>query len=141
MAIWVDNSLLFASSDLTMEHMKKTLHSEWEVTDLGEPSKIVGIEVMRTDDTITISQWKYIENVLLKEGMADANPITIPMDPNIKLAPTPDDNEPNRSNSYAKLLGCLQFIANSMQPDICYAVNKLAAYTANPGSQHHSAIK
>jgi hypothetical protein len=28
-----------------------------------------------------------------------------------------------------------------MRPDICYAVNKLAAYTANPGSQHHGAIK
>ena len=41
----MDNSLLFASSDLMMEHMKKTFHSEWAVTDLGEPSKIVGIEV------------------------------------------------------------------------------------------------
>jgi hypothetical protein len=63
------------------------------------------------------------------------------MDPNMKLAPNPDDNEPNRSNSYAKLLGCLQFIANSTRPDICYAVNELAAYTANPGSQNHGAIK
>jgi Reverse transcriptase (RNA-dependent DNA polymerase) len=106
MVIWVDDSLLFASSDLAMEHMKKTFHSEWEVTNLGEPSKIVGIKVTRTDNTITISQQRYIENILLKEGMANANPITIPMDPNMKLAPNPDENEPNQSNSYAKLLGC-----------------------------------
>ena len=45
--------------------------------------------------------------------MADANPITIPMHPNIKLAPNPNDNESNHSNSYAKLLGCLQFLAKS----------------------------
>jgi hypothetical protein len=65
-----------------MDHMKGTLRSEWEVTDLGEPRKIIGIEVTRTDD----------------------------------------DNGLTRSNSYAKLLGSVQFIANSS-----YAVNKLAA--------------
>ena len=63
------------------------------------------------------------------------------MDLNIKLAPNPDNNELNRSNSSAKLLGCLQFISNSTQPDISYTVNKLAAYTANLGLQHHGAIK
>jgi hypothetical protein len=35
----------------------------------------------------------------------------------------------------------LQLISNSTQPDISYAVNKLAAYTTNPGLQHHGAIK
>ena len=65
----------------------------------------------------------------------------VPMDPNIKLAQNLDNNELNHSNSYAKLLGCLQFISNSTRPDISYAVNKLAAYTAIPGLQHHSAIK
>src|SRR6202789_4023968 len=92
MAIWVDDSLLFASSDKTMEHMKKTLHSEWDVTDLGDPSKIVGIEVTRTDNSITISQQRYIENVLRNEGMAEANPTGIPMDPNMKLGPNPDED-------------------------------------------------
>jgi Reverse transcriptase (RNA-dependent DNA polymerase) len=137
----VDDSLLFASSDETMDHMKDILRSEWEVTDLGEPSKIVGIEVTRSDDTVTISQEKYIENVLLKEGMVDANPVGMPMDPHINFEPNPDDNELNRGNWLAKLLGSLQFISNSTRPDISYAVNRLAAYTANPGLQHHGAIK
>ena len=65
----------------------------------------------------------------------------MPMDPNIKLAPNPDNNKLNCSNSYAKLLGCLQFISNSTRLDISFAVNKLAAYTANLCLQHHSAIK
>jgi Reverse transcriptase (RNA-dependent DNA polymerase) len=60
LTVWVDDSLLFASSDKMMDHMKDTLCSKWEVTDLGEPSKIVGIEVTHSDDTITISQ----ENIL-----------------------------------------------------------------------------
>ena len=65
----------------------------------------------------------------------------MPMDPNIKLAPNPDNNKLNCSNSYAKLLGCLQFISNSTKPDISFTVNKLATYTIKPGLQHHGAIK
>ena len=124
-----------------MDHMKNVPSSEWEFTDLGEPHKIVGIEVTHTNNSTSISQQKYIENFLHKEDMLDVNPITMPMDLNIKLAPNPDNNELNCSNSYAKLLGCLQFISNSTRPDISFAVNKLAAYTANPGLQHHGAIK
>ena len=33
LAVWVDDSLLFASTDQMMDHMKNALSSEWEVTD------------------------------------------------------------------------------------------------------------
>ena len=141
LAIWINDSLIFASTDQMMDHMKDVLSSEWEVTNLGEPHRIVGIEVTCTNNSISISQQKYIENLLCKENMLDANPTAVHMDPNIKLAPNLDNNELNRSNSYAKLLGCLQFISNSTLPDISYAINKLATYTANLGLRHHSAIK
>jgi CRISPR/Cas system-associated protein Cas5 (RAMP superfamily) len=94
-AVWVDDSLLFGTSDAAMEHMKNSLRSEWEVTDLGKPKKIVGIEITHTDDAITISQQKYIESLLLKEGMSEANPVGTPLDLNVKLVPNPEDNEPN----------------------------------------------
>jgi len=73
--------------------------------------------------------------------MLDTNHTNMPMDLNIKFAPNPDNNELNCSNSFARLLGCLQFISNSTRPDISFTVNKLAAYTANLGLQHHGAIK
>jgi hypothetical protein len=119
-----------------MKHMKHSIQSEWEVTDLCEPNKIIGIEIMLSAGQVTISQRKYIESVLEKEGMANANPVGMPLDPNIKLVPNPEDNELNRSNAYAKLLGELQYIANFTQPDILYAMNCLGAYTANPSLQH-----
>jgi Reverse transcriptase (RNA-dependent DNA polymerase) len=139
--VWVDDLLLFATSDELMEKMKSEIRSEWEVTDLGEPAKIVGIEITKSDKSITISQGKYIENILKREGMDDANPVSMPMDPNIKIKPNPDGNEGSRSNYYAKLLGELQFLTNSTRPDIAYAINKLAAYTANPSLQHVGALK
>jgi hypothetical protein len=36
---------------------------------LGEPSKIVGIEIMQTQDSIAISSSKYIDSILFKEGL------------------------------------------------------------------------
>jgi hypothetical protein len=90
---------------------------------------------------ITISQPKYIEGILKREGLENVNPVAMPMDQNMKLMPNPDGNEENRSNSYARLIGELQFLANVTRPDITYAVNRLAAYTANPCLQHMGATK
>ena len=139
--VWVDDLMLFASSVELIQQMKTDLQSEWEMTDLGEPAKIVGIEITRADGKITIAQKKYVENILKREGMEDANHVAMPMDPNIKLQLNPDGNEGNRSNSFAKLLGELRFLANTTRPDIAYAINRLAAYTANPSLQHSTALK
>jgi uncharacterized protein YuzE len=139
--VWVDDLMLFASSEKMMRHMKDSIESEWEVTDLGEPSKIVGIEITQTPDRLCISQTKYIESLLKKEGMDNANAVGMPLDPNVKLERNPVDNEPNRSNTYAKLLGELQYIANGTRPDISYAVNQLATYTANPDLKHYGHLK
>jgi hypothetical protein len=61
--VWVDDLLLFTSTDKGMQEIKDLLQSEWEMTDLGEPTKIVGIEITLNERTITISQTKYIENI------------------------------------------------------------------------------
>jgi len=38
-------------------------------------------------------------------------------------------------------MGELQYIANATRPDISYAVNKLASYTANPSLEHYGSLK
>jgi hypothetical protein len=124
-----------------MTETKSFLQSEWEVTDLGEPNKMVGIEITQNSESITISQRGYIESILRRENLHEMHGTQSPMDPNIKFERNPDDNESNRSNSFARLLGEVQYIANSTRPDITYAVNKLASYTANPSLQHSIALK
>jgi len=124
-----------------MNKMKMDIKAKWEVTDLGEPSKIMGIKITMSRDSIAISQTKYIESILKKEGLEHANPVGMPLDPNSPLEPNPEGNKGNHSNSFARLLGELQFIANTTRPDIAYAVNRLVLYTANPSLQHVGALK
>jgi hypothetical protein len=128
-------------SDSLMERMKKDICTEWETTDLGELSKIIRIEITRTPNAIFIGQRAYIESILKCKGMEHANPVAMPLDPNSPLQPNPDGNEGDRSNSYARLLGELQFVANATRPDIAYAVSRLASYTANLSLQHVGALK
>ena len=65
----------------------------------------------------------------------------MPLDPNALLVLNPEGNDGDCSNSFARLLGELQYIANVTRPDIAYAVNRLASYMANPSLQHIGALK
>ena len=61
----------------------------FELTDLGKPSKIVGIEITQHTDSITISQKQYIESILHREGMENANPVsTTPSWNRIRMTPS-----------------------------------------------------
>ena len=117
------------------------VESEWEITDIGTPTKIVGIKLKISPDEISISSSSYIKSILEKELLERCNPVSMPLDPNVPLELNPEGNEGNRSNSYARLLGELQYIVSTTQPDITYAVNRLTSYTANPSLQHTTALK
>jgi len=47
--IWVDDLLLFASTNKAMERIKSDLQSEWEITDLSKPLKIIRIKITCDD--------------------------------------------------------------------------------------------
>ena len=143
--VWVDDMLTFTTTVALKLKAKQDIESEWEITDLGTPTKIVGIELTISPDAIFISSHKYIETILKREfeglGPGRTNSVTTPLDLNVTLVPNPEGKDGDRSNAYASLLGELQYIANATRPDIAYAVNRLAAYTANPSLQHQTALK
>jgi hypothetical protein len=142
--MWVDDLLLFTKAKVTMNNLKRELGNLFEITDLGEPSKLVGIEITRDrpNGTLMISQTKYIESILEKEKMENANPVTTPLDPNVKLEPNELQNAaPTTNGSYASPTGSLIYAVIGTRPDIAYAVNKLCSLNNNPGMAHWSAAK
>ena len=83
----------------------------------------------------------YVDSILRKYGMENANPISTLLDLNTRLESNKDNREPNRSNDFASLIGSLQYLAIATRPDIAYAINQLAGYTVNPSFEHYSAAK
>jgi Reverse transcriptase (RNA-dependent DNA polymerase) len=125
-----------------MNNLKQEIGELFEVSNLGEPNKIVGIEINcdQSDKSIMITQTTYIDAILKKYGMEDANAVTTPMDSNLKLEPG-EPEAGNRSNNYASLIGSLMYAAVATWPDIAYAVNRLASFTANPTLSHWDTAK
>jgi len=99
--VWVDDLLLFVMLDLLMEKIKTDIHTKWETTDLGEPFKIIGIEITQKHNSIFISQKAYIKSILKHKRMECTNPVAMPLDLNTPLQPNPDGNKGDWSNSYA----------------------------------------
>jgi len=113
-AVWVDDLLIFATMIDLQDKVRTDVAKEWEVTDLSELQKIIGIEITRTPESIMISSSKYIKSILSKEGHEHCNLVSMPLDPNMQLVPNPDGEIRNCSHSFAQLLGELQYVANAM---------------------------
>ena len=60
LTIWVNDILLFGTSKKLLDQTISDICQIWEVTILGEPEKIVGIEITQTEDSIKIAQKLYI---------------------------------------------------------------------------------
>ena len=105
--------LLFTTTFKLKRKAIKDIEDEWEITDLGTPTKIVGIELAISADYISISSNNYINSILQREGLDSCNAVTTPLDPHVILVPNPKGNMGDRSNAYASLLGELQYIANA----------------------------
>jgi len=70
-----------------MHDLKRQLKVKFDITDLGEPKKIIGIEITctRPRKMICISQSKFIKSILAKENMQTCNPVGMPIDPGVIL--------------------------------------------------------
>jgi hypothetical protein len=54
--VWVDDLMIFAPSGKSMTRLQNDLRSVFDLTDLGAPAKIIGIEISQTTNTIMLSQ-------------------------------------------------------------------------------------
>jgi hypothetical protein len=145
--IYVDDILAVANSKEMNDEAEKALKSKYEIKVIGDPALLLGIQITRDrkQQTISLSQSQYIHRMLKRFGMEKANPVSTPMDINVKLYDTPDgeehNNEENKSLNYATAIGSLMYAAHATRPDILYAVITLAQYTKNPSPIHWTAVK
>ena len=143
----MDNFLLISDQDELNDSIKTELNKHFEVKSLGQPSIIIGVKIHQEDHLIEISQTHYIDTLLKEYGLQDANPVSTPMDLNIKLdaleGKASEDSEDQLliNHGYANLIGSLMYLAITTQPDIAYLVNKLTQYMLAPKAKHWTAVK
>ncbi|SCZ93014.1 BZ3500_MvSof-1268-A1-R1_C074g00385 [Microbotryum saponariae] len=109
---------------------------------LGPAEYILGIQVKRGQDgSITLSQERYLRDILARFQFTDAKPASIPMQPGVvldfeDLAATPQDR-----TRYLQAIGSLMYAAVGTRPDLAFVVSYLARFSQQPGPEHWTAIK
>ena len=86
--LYLDDMLLASKDRRVIEELELLLNSEFEVKDLGQAKKILGVEIGRNmkSGLIFLSQESYLKNVLTIYGMTDSKPVQTPFASHFRLS-------------------------------------------------------
>ncbi|KAL0882308.1 hypothetical protein ABMA27_000825 [Loxostege sticticalis] len=89
--LYVDDGLIFSKSKSVLQGIVNDLQQVFELKTCPV-NNYVGMEIEKTEKQIFIHQGKYIQKLLNRFNLTNANPNSVPADPSIKLEK--EDNEP-----------------------------------------------
>lgn len=105
-AVHVDDFLSIASSKDENNRFKNQMCEAWSISDLGTPRYLVSVSVEwdRNNKTVSLSQTAFINCVIQQFGQKEAQPLSLPMEPGLKLRrPKQDHQTQNERDDIAKL--------------------------------------
>jgi hypothetical protein len=112
------------------------------MSNLGPAKRFLGLDITRLPDgSIVLSQQTYIDSVLKRFGMEDANPAPTPLHHKTRLDIDMSTDREVDSAIYQDIVGSLMYAATSTRPDIAYSVAALCRYNAKPYTTHLTAAK
>lgn len=138
--LYVDDGLIFASNNDTLDIVIKSLKTAFDIKVLNL-NCYVGLEIRKTEKSIHLSQTNYIEQIIKRFNMSDASACSTPVDCNIVMKSSDGEEKESVSFPYREAVGSLLFLALVSRPDISYAVNLVCRYVNNPNSNHVKAVK
>ena len=145
LTLYVDDILFFSASKPLLNKLKKELMNWFEMSDIGDVSRILDMNVTRDREkgTITINQKNYTEDVVQRYGVKDCNPAYTPgVGPELSLN-QPEEKLLNEEEKwrYQAITGPVMYLAQVIRYDILYAVNQLARAISKPAKAHMGAAK
>ena len=143
--LYVDGILITGKDPTPVEQKNKKLKERFEMTDMGEVSRILGMEVTRDYDegTLAITQTAYVDNILERFGIQDANAAHTPGYGRELSAEQPEHKllGAEATKFYQSITGSLLYLAQCTRYDLCNAVNQLRGACSNPAEIHTTAAK
>jgi hypothetical protein len=92
------------------------MHSEFEMSLLGELSFFLGLQIRQSNQGIFISQTNYIREMLKRFGMEDCKQVITPMKTSCKLSKD-DDSKSTDQRKYRSMIGSLLYVT-AYRPDV-----------------------
>lgn len=146
--LYVDDILIASRSKTEVEKLKQTLGSEFEMKDLGDAKKILGMEITRDRErgTLTVSQEDYAMKFLGNFNMEKCKSVSTPLGAHFRLS-SATEKELKEQNDYMKTVpyqsavGSLMYSMVGTRPDLAYAIGMVCRFMSNPIKIHWQAVK
>ena len=143
--LYVDDMLISA---IEIQNLKLRLRSMFEMKELGEARKILGIEISRDKQKrqLALSQKSSLDKIVEKFNMIDAKEVSVPFTQHFKISheQSPNDELSMREMSripYSNAVGSLMYSIVCTRPDLAHAMNVSSKFMTNPGQAHWNAVK
>jgi hypothetical protein len=129
-SIYVNDIVYTGSSERMLTKFKREMMQRYEMSDLGLLHHFLGMGILQTDQGIFIHQGKNAKSLLMKFGLEDCKPISIPLQTGEKLKKV-DGSELVDEELYRKIVGSLLYLT-STRPDLMYAASLLSRFMNCP---------
>ena len=145
-AVYVDDILVFGHDNVLISQFKTELNSKFQIEDLGQVKNILGMEVQRdrVHKTITLSQKKYLINLISKFRMDKSKPrkCSVPISKSMYSSTTDKTSKSAQPTQlpYRSALGGILYANVCCRPDISFAVSTLASHCESPKGVHWNAL-
>ncbi|KAL2251350.1 UNVERIFIED_CONTAM: Retrovirus-related Pol polyprotein from transposon TNT 1-94 [Sesamum indicum] len=146
LVLYVDDMLIASPSLHLIKRLQTNLHKTFEMKDLGDAKRILGMDIVRHKNKILLNQKSYILSILKRFSMKNSKPISVPLAAHFHLSKNQSPNtnaekEKMEKVPYSNVIGSIVFLMVCTRPDIAYAISCLSRYMANPGPPHWEALK
>ena len=144
LTLYVDDIMFLSASKPLLNKLKKKLINGFKMSDTGDVSRILGMNVTRDREkgTIAINQKDYMEDVVQRYGMKGCNPAyTSGVGPELSLIQPKDKllNEEEKRR-YQAITGAVMYLVQVIRYDILYAVHVQARESSHGGGQAPASI-
>ncbi|XP_062219189.1 serine/threonine-protein kinase CTR1-like isoform X2 [Phragmites australis] len=134
--IYVDDLVIVSSSESSIGNLLSQLHQSFAIKDLGPLHYFLSIEVAADPGGITLSQKRYVQDLLQRVNMHNCKPVHTPMSSSEKLSKTTcTPLSAEGITQYRSVVGALQYPTITC-PDIAYSVNKVCHFLQSPTDVH-----
>ena len=121
LGLYVDDSLLFASDESCFTNIQDQFSARFKMTNLGEISHYLGMEVDVKTGKILLRQTTYLKKILGRFQMIDCKPSSIPMNLGVANFLSFSEHQADRAtingiSQQLDLLYCLLYIIDPISP-------------------------
>ncbi|GAA0171355.1 transmembrane signal receptor [Lithospermum erythrorhizon] len=139
--VYVDDIFVRGSDNKAIVDLKATLHSKFNIKDLGSLHYFLGFEIGYTVKGTIMSQRKFVGELIQASGISSIQSTHYHVTPlTLHLKLTPDEGELLTDVEYYRsMVGKLNFLTNT-RPDMSYSIQTLSQFMQAPRTSHLQAL-